>query len=251
MRRIAGSSADSYNGAFLRFRHASLAALLLLLVAPPVAAAAPGGEPPAILVSRQLGEARGLAVGDIVQLAADPGGGGSRPFRVVGIYEPLPDPLILSESRHELRLHLPDLLELRHPERDPLRMETVDRINVDLYDDDAEGFGRELVRRAPGLVVHPTVRRGAGDPFVVLERFHLAIAIVTVVGSAAFLLALMVMRSDERREVAGILRLIGLGRGRILLAGFIEGTLVALAGAAAGVAIAALLEGAFKSCAAS
>jgi putative ABC transport system permease protein len=229
----------------MRARHASLAALLL--VASPAVARPAAGEPPAILISRQLGEARGLAVGDVVQLAADPTGAGSRPFRVVGVYEPQPDPLILSESRHEVRLHLPDLLELRHPAGDPLRAETVDRINVDLRDDDADGFAGELARRLPGLVVRPTVRpAGEGDPFVVLERFHLAIAIVTVVGSAAFLLALMVMRSDERREVAGILRLIGLSRRRILLAGFVEGALVALAGAVAGVAIATALEGAFN-----
>ena len=40
--------------------------------------------------------------------------------------------------------------------------------------------------------------RQAG-PFVVLERFHLAIAIVTIIASTVFLLALTVMLVDERR----------------------------------------------------
>ncbi len=59
--------------------------------------------------------------------------------------------------------------------------------------------------------------------FVVLERFHLAIAIVTVVASTVFLLALMLMLVDERRETVGILRLIGLPTRRILLQVFVEG----------------------------
>ena len=55
--------------------------------------------------------------------------------------------------------------------------------------------------RAPGISVRPTARAGDGsDPFAVLERFHVAVAIVTVLGSTAFLLALMVMRAEERRE---------------------------------------------------
>jgi putative ABC transport system permease protein len=222
--------------------HASLAALLLS--APP--AALPSADTPAILVSRQLSEARGLAVGDVVRLAADPEGAGARPFRIAGIYEPVPNPLILAQSRHEVRLHLPDAIALRDPTGDPLRAQTVDRINVALRDADAASFARDLAARLPGLVVEPTVDPDGADPFVVLERFHLAIAVVTVLGSAAFLLALMVMRSEERRETAGILRLIGLGRGRILLAGFVEGTLVALAGAAAGVGMAAALTGVFN-----
>ena len=56
----------------------------------------------------------------------------------------------------------------------------------------------------------PSRARDGSDPFAVLERFHLAVAIVTVLGSTAFLLALMVMRAEERRETVGIIRLIGI-----------------------------------------
>jgi cell division protein FtsX len=56
----------------------------------------------------------------------------------------------------------------------------------------------------------------------------------------------MVMRSEERRETAGILRLLGLTRGRILLEGFVEGLCIALAGAVFGVLLALGLEGAFN-----
>ena len=79
-----------------------------------------------------------------------------------------------------------------------------------------------------------------------IERFHLAIAIVTVVGSAVFLLALMVMLVDERRSTVGILRLIGFTRSRILLQIFAEGALIALAGAVFGILFALASEGLFN-----
>ena len=82
--------------------------------------------------------------------------------------------------------------------------------------------------------------------FVVIERFHLAIAIVTVLGSAVFLLALMVMLVDERRGTVGVLRLIGLTRRRILIQVLAEGALIAGAGAAGGILFAYLSEGLFN-----
>ena len=74
------------------------------------------------------------------------------------------------------------------------------------------------------------------DPFVVLDRFHWAIAIVTVAGSTAFLLALMVMRAEERREIIGILRLMGIPPRSILVEVLLEGLLIATAGAVFGIA---------------
>ena len=76
--------------------------------------------------------------------------------------------------------------------------------------------------------------------FVVLERFHLAIAIVTVGGSAVFLLALMVMLVDERRGAVGMLRLIGLPARRILMQVLLEGPLIASSGAVFGLVLASI-----------
>ena len=82
--------------------------------------------------------------------------------------------------------------------------------------------------------------------FAVLDRFHLAIAIVTVIGSGAFLLALMVMLVDERRETMATLRLIGFTRARLLRQVLIEGGLIAVAGALFGIAFALAAEPAFN-----
>jgi len=69
-------------------------------------------NPASVLISRQLAEGEHLGVGDIVRLAAAADGSGAREFRIAGIYEPTPDPVKLGAVIREVRLHLPDLLEL-------------------------------------------------------------------------------------------------------------------------------------------
>jgi putative ABC transport system permease protein len=205
-------------------------------------------EVPGILLSRQLMEARHLQVGDTVQLSTDPSSKGARTFRIAGVYEPAPDPLRFAQPRLEARLHLPDLVALSADPNDPGSLESVTSINVALKQPgEAAAVARDIAARVPGAVARatsaPDERTGT---FVVLERFHLAIAIVTVVGSAVFLLALMVMLVEERRGTVGILRLIGFTRRRILLQVFAEGTLIAVAGATFGVLFALLSQGFFN-----
>jgi ABC-type lipoprotein release transport system permease subunit len=199
------------------------------------------GHAPDILLSRQLMEQAHVRVGEIVTLSADPDGTGATQFRVIGAYEPTPDPMKFTAKRLEARLHLPDLIALA----DPQSPEAVSVLNVALVNpQDADALASTLTTRMPGLGVRPTARpRDGRDPFVVLERFHWAIAIVTVVGSTAFLLALMVMRADERREVIGILRLMGIPGRSILVEVLLEGLLIATAGAVFGLLVARAAEG--------
>jgi putative ABC transport system permease protein len=222
--------------------------LLFLVAALALGRTSGADEPPAILVSRQLLESQRLTVGDVVSLSSDPSGADPRAFRIAGSYEPTPDPARLGNASLEARLHLPDLIALDRNPADPLAGESVGAINVRLADPhDAEAFARDLSARLPGLVAHPTAAQSrAADSFVVLERFHLAIALVTVIASSIFLLALMVMLVDERRDTVAVLRLIGLRRRRILLQVFVEGLLIAVAGALFGILLAAVLQGGFN-----
>jgi putative ABC transport system permease protein len=203
---------------------------------------------PPVLVSRQLLEQEGLAVGDVVSLSADPAGGRPRSFRIAGTYDPIADPRQLGVPSLEARLHLDDLLRLKAKDGDPAALESTGAINVALVDPkDAAAFARDLQARMPGLMVRPAApSEKEAQPFLVLERFHLAIAVVTVVASSMFLLALMVMLVDERRDTVAVLRLIGLRRSRILLQVLAEGLVIALAGALAGAVLAVLLEGVFN-----
>jgi len=219
--------------------------LLLLVVAAAPAIGSVTAPPtldaalPEVLLSRQVLEARGLAVGDVVQLSADPRGAAARPFRIAARYEPMPDPFRLTAPRHEARLHLPDLLELIADPRDPSAAETVEQINLALVDPaTAARVAADLLATAPGLIARPTAVDARDSPFVVMRRFHAAIAVVTVLSSTAFLLALMVIRADERREIAGILRLLGWSRRRVLVLVLAEGACLAAGGAVAGVLLA-------------
>jgi putative ABC transport system permease protein len=208
-------------------------------------ASAPANDLPTILVSRQLRESQGLSIGEVVSLSTDPAGAHPRAFRVAGEYEPIANPMLLGAARHEVRLHLPDLLAMTADAADPLAAETVDAINVALRPPAAAAsFTLDMASRIPGLVVRSTAASDdRAAPFVVLERFHTAIAIVTVIASSIFLLALMLMLVDERRETVGILRLIGVRRRRILLHVLAEGAVVAAAGALFGVLLSVAFQG--------
>lgn len=197
-----------------------------------------------MLISRQLAEIDGLMVGDTVELATDAQGGPARAFQIAGIYEPTPDPMRLGETSRDVRLHLPDLLELTRDEFTPAGTEYVEAINVALVDPaDAQAFSQRLNATIPGLVARPASgAAGSGSTFVVLERFHLAIAAVTILASTVFLLALTIMLVDERREAVGMLRLIGLPARRILLQVLLEGLLIASSGAVFGLVLARASE---------
>jgi putative ABC transport system permease protein len=200
---------------------------------------------PTILISRQLAELDGLKAGDEVQLATDEQGTNARPFHIAGIYEPTPDPMRFSTVRREVRLHLPDLLALTSAPGTPVGAEHVESINIALHDPArAREFAEDINARTPGVFA----RRAAGatgeaGTFVVLERFHLAIASVTIVAATVFLLALTIMLVEERRETVGVLRLIGLPSGRILLQVLVEGIVIAAVGALFGLILARGSEG--------
>jgi putative ABC transport system permease protein len=219
--------------------------LLSVLAGTLLAAQSTSPSPPPILVSRQLAEAAGVTPGQVVRLSPDAEGRQARPFRIAGVYEPTPNPARLGSVPREVRLHLPDLLDLTGASETADRGDGVDSVNIRLSDPaDANAFARDLTARLPGVLATPT--GSAGDvpgPFRVLERFHFAIAIVTIVASTAFLLALTIMLVDERRETIGMLRLIGLPVRRVLGQLVIEGVLVAGVGAVIGLVLAVASEG--------
>jgi putative ABC transport system permease protein len=226
------------SGLFVR-----LIAVLFVWLIPPIASAQET-TPPGVLVSRQLAESEGLNVGSVIRLAADASGAGAREFRIAGIYEPTPDPSRLGQVPRAVRLHLPDLLDMTRPAGVPAGAEYVASVNVALSNPkEAQQFATDVNARLPGVLALPAGEAaGTAGAFRVLERFHLAIAIVTIVAATVFLLALTIMLVDERRETVGVLRLIGLPVRRILVQILLEGLLVAGVGAVFGLVLALLSE---------
>jgi putative ABC transport system permease protein len=210
--------------------------LALLTIVTPAFAQTPSQ----VVVSRQLAEAAHLSVGSIVSLSTDAKGTSRRDYRVAGIYEPTPNPARLGSPDLEVRLHLPDLLDLTRDPKTIPGTEHVGGINVALAGGaDARSFSTDVNARMPGVLAQPAGEASSSaGAFVVLKRFHLAIAAVTIVAATVFLLALTIMLVDERRETVGVLRLIGLPVRRILVQVLLEGLMVAAAGAVFGLILA-------------
>lgn len=226
----------------VRHRIAAFSFAAALFVAGTAPVLAQPATSPGILVSRQLLAKAHLAIGDVVTLAGDLKGGNARTFTIAGVYEPTPDPMKFNVERIEARLHLDDLLALSADPADPSSADAVSAINVALSDPSSVNtFSRALSARTP-FIFSTGTRDQESTTFLVIDRFHTAIAVVTVIGSTAFLLALMVIRAEERKETVGILRLIGISKKTIMTEVVVEGLLVAIAGAAFGVLVAAAAQ---------
>jgi len=199
----------------------------------------PGGVParlPAqgVAVERRLAEELGIGVGDTVRLGPSPDS-----LRVAGvvaaIYEPRPDPSGVMRRDRQIRMHLPDLAALLgHPDR-------VDRFGIKVEAGvAAESAAARLDRTAFGYRARPSAEIAAesSQTFLVVSRFHRAIGVITIVAGAVFLLCIMLLKVEERRLDAAVMRFVGVRRRTIFVALLLEAALVAVAGSALGVVLA-------------
>ena len=84
-------------------------------------------------------------------------------------------------------------------------------------------------------VVSATVETSA--TFRVVNRFHRAIGIITIVASAIFLLCITLLKVDERRREVGALRLLGISRATVVRSVVLEASVIALVGSAMGAVV--------------
>jgi putative ABC transport system permease protein len=187
-----------------------------------------------VAVERRLAEELGLRVGDTVMLGPTPDS-----LRMAGVvaavYEPRPDPSGIMRRDRQVRLHLPDLARLLgHPDR-------VDRFGIRLREGvAAETAAAQLDRTAFGYRARPSaaIASESSQTFLVVSRFHRAIGVITIVASAIFLLCIMLLKVEERRLDAAVMRFVGVRRRTIFSALLLEAVLVASAGSAIGVGLA-------------
>ena len=201
-------------------------ALTLLLQATPHPATLPG-----LLIERRVAEDARLGVGDSLRVRAIGGESGARWFRVEGVFERAADPNRIARNEYEVRLHLPDLEGLL-PTRD-----RVDRFAIELAaGSDPERAARWMEGLAFGTraVQTATLAEQTSATFRVVSRFHRAIGIVTVLASGIFLLCVMIIRVDERRRDAGVLRLVGISRRTIFRTVVLEALGIAVIGSLLG-----------------
>ena len=189
---------------------------------------------PAVAVERRLADDLALRVGDTVRLGTAPDSMRTVAV-VVAVYEPRPDPAQITKDERYVRLHLPDLAALLGtPDR-------VDRFGVGLMPGaPVDSAVARLGQNAFGYRAYPStvIASGSSQTFLVVSRFHRAIAVITIVASAVFLLCIMLLKVEERRLDAAVMRFVGVRRRTIFGALLLEAALVAVVGSVVGTALA-------------
>jgi putative ABC transport system permease protein len=193
-------------------------------------------QAPGIAVERQLARELDLSVGDTVQVGPHVDSL-NLPVTVAAIYEPRPDPAEIAKRERHIRMHLPDLAGLLGAG------DRVDRISIGIQPGiSADSAAATLDQSAYGYRAFSSqsIASQSSQTFLVVSRFHRAIAVITIVASAVFLLCIMLLKVEERRLDAAVMRFVGVRRRTIFAALLLEAGLVALLGSAVGTFLAYL-----------
>jgi putative ABC transport system permease protein len=189
---------------------------------------------PQVAMERRLAQELSLSVGDTVQLGPTPDSATTL-VTIAAVYEPRPDPAEIAKREHHLRMHLPDLAALlRAPDR-------VDRFGMGIVPGaSADTAVARLNRGAFGYRAYSSTAIAAesSQTFTVVSRFHRAIAVITIVAGAVFLLCIMLLKVEERRLDAALMRFVGVRRRTVFVALLLEAVLVAALGSAVGTGLA-------------
>ena len=215
-------------------RFSAAAALLAGCLMPALDAGPAQGQAMPIAIERRMAERWNLKVGDTLRLGSHPDSLVRR-VTVSAIYEPAADPASVTHRELAVRLHLPDLEAILGAE------DRVDRIGVGLKAGvNPDTAVARLNQLAFGFRAHSSrvIASGSSQTFRVVSRFHRAIAVISIVASAVFLLCIMLLKVEERRRDAAVMRLVGISRRTIFAALVLEAMAVALVGSAIGVALA-------------
>lgn len=206
------------------------ALVIPLALAPCALGAQAPGPLPTIALDERLRADAGLALGDTIDVAATPDGPGRRMI-VAAFTRRTADPSEVARAEYKARLHLGELQTLlAYGDR-------VDRFAVVTPDSAATARVVAAVNaRAFGFRAHRSrdIAVETGRTFAVINRFHRAIGVITILASAIFLLCIMLLRVEERRREIATLRLIGLSRRTVVRAIVVEATAIAVLGAVFG-----------------
>jgi len=206
----------------------------VLLLLPLLAPSSGEGQVPAVAVERQLARELELSLGDTLRLGSEAAGTGTL-VTIGAIYEPRPDPAEIAKRERHIRMHLPDLAALLGtPDR-------VDRLSIGLRPGiSAEEASSALNRSAYGYRAYSSasIASESSQTFQVVSRFHRAIAIITIVASTVFVLCIMLLKVEERRLDAALMRFVGVRRRTIFGALLLEALLVAVLGSLLGTGLA-------------
>lgn len=187
-----------------------------------------------ITIDERLAARTSLAVGDTAVIAAAAGAPGDTVL-IAGITRRTADPSEIARSEFRVRLHLDHLQSLTGAG------DRVGRFAVQTRDvaGAVDSAAARINALAFGFRAYPAaeVAVETSATFRVVNRFHRAIGVITIVASAIFLLCITLLKVDERRRDVGALRLLGVSRATIVRAVVLEASLIAVIGSAMGAAL--------------
>ena len=212
----------------------------VILTAPVLCVQGQGMRP--IAIDERLAAASGLAIGDSVRLAPMASAPSSQWVRIGAITRRSADPSEIARSEYRVRLHLDQLQSLTGVG------DRIGRFAVRTQESAGAPHGASGIAAGPdsvsaainamafGFRAYPAaeVAIETSATFRVVNRFHRAIGIITIVASAIFLLCITLLKVDERRREVGALRLLGLSRATVVRSVMLEASLIALLGSALG-----------------
>jgi putative ABC transport system permease protein len=183
-----------------------------------------------ITIDERLAAESGVGVGDRVVIAPLAGAPGDTVV-VAAITRRGADPSDISRGEFRVRLHLDHLQRLTGARES----DRVGRFAVLAADSavpliNAQAFGFRA-HRAADVAVETSAT------FRVVNRFHRAIGVITIVASAIFLLCITLLKVDERRRDVGALRLLGISRATVVRSVVLEASVIALVGSVMGAGI--------------
>lgn len=186
-----------------------------------------------ITIDERLAARAALAVGDTAVLAPSAGARGDT-VTIAAITRRSADPSEIARSEFRVRLHLDHLQALTGSGN------RVGRFAVQTRDvpGAVDSAAARINALAFGFRAYPAaeVAVETSATFRVVNRFHRAIGVITIVASAIFLLCITLLKVDERRRDAGALRLMGISRATIVRAVVLEASLIAVIGSVMGAA---------------
>jgi putative ABC transport system permease protein len=199
----------------------------------PLTVEAQAPRPRDITVDERLATAAGLAVGAIVVITPVAGSAGDT-VRIAGITRRGADPSEVARSEYRVRVHLDHLQSLTRS-GDRVGRFAIQSRGGALPD----SVSAAINAAAFGFRAYPAaeVAIETSATFRVINRFHRAIGVITIVASAIFLLCITLLKVDERRRDVGALRLLGVSRASVVKSVVLEASLVALVGSAMGALI--------------
>ncbi len=193
-----------------------------------------GAAPRTLAIDERLARDAHLRVGDRIVLTAQPDARNGDTAIVAAIVAPRADPSEIAHPAYRIRMHLDALQALAaygdRVDRFAIRTAggaAAERVRGSI---NAAAFGFRAYRSADIAV-------GTSRTFQVVRRFHRAIAVITVVASAVFLLCLLLLKVEERRRDVAALRLMGISGRTVVCTIVLEAAIVALVGSAVGILV--------------